>query len=368
LGANWPREWGAYEIIDRNYSLKFENEADGLKSRLLVSSETGSNTVNNPPYMGNTYSTFENYGARFSEEGKAGDVLGFKAGFDWQNYGGRVGNYYADPSMDMTAGRYENDYAPYVMISGGTSALEINAGARYAINDKWGDEFLPQVGFKYKYSSDGDIYLNYSKGYRTPALGDAIMTVSPQDFAKFKPENFMQYEAGIEHSVEKLFACKLTVYQMEGTNILRPDPAFPYSPFAFLDTGNMLIKGAEADLHSDISKTFTFGTSMSYADPREKTAHFAYFTGKVYAKLALDKLTLDADMDFAKDRFDADNNGASLADYAILNGEASYTTDLGGINTTIYVSAQNFLDKEYYVENAYTAPGIFIKSGLFIKL
>jgi len=365
VNENWHREQEGAKMIQRSGDITIERKEDDCVSKIIVYADTGANKFlkqkPGPVLIPGSYNVFNNYGARAMREWRLlpGNLI--KAGFDWQYFDGGFENYPPNPAMKIKEKRSENDYAPYLMASRQIGALSLSLGARYGINTLWGPELIPQAGVKVSVYEGNTVFVNASKGYKTPAMGQVIF----EDYDELVPENFWQYEAGVTHEIKGLLYAGASVYQTEGNNLLMEDPV----DSKYKNSGFVLIRGVEAEFDVNVLDMFNAGASCAYMDPREKTEGNAFFTGGASVSTkALAGIKFKIEGRFAKERFDTDHRKNRLDDYHILNASAGYDAEILGTDTSFFLEVKNMLDNKYEVKKYYPAPGFLIRGGMTIRI
>lgn len=372
VGSIWDRYLEACDMKQVSGDIRAIRDLDEEKTKAIFYIDTGFNDFikNSPNYsvpkpvtIPGSDNRFENYGIRLMHEMVIVPGNLTKIGFDWQYFGGRFENYPINPAFKKTEERHENDYAPYFTIVQKVGMFSIMFGLRYGINTIWQDELIPQAGFSMSLWEKHKIYINASKGYKTPAMGQVIFNNYEDDL---KPESYWQYEAGIEHTIFEILTYRASVYQTEGSNLLQVDP----SDNLYKNTGSILIKGAEGGIDLKLFDLISIGTNASYIDPKEKTANFSYLTGKMYISLDLldNRFGLKAEAEFAKDRYARDNRTDKLDDYLIYNASINYNTVISDIDYGFYIDLINIADTKYEVKKGYPVAGFLIKGGVVVKL
>jgi outer membrane cobalamin receptor len=353
-GAFWSRNTEASELIQRDGNIFMENKLGDLSGRASVYTDSGSvkflDSALDPG--SESYSQYENDGVKLLEEWVAFPGNSTKFGFDY--------NYLSTCVNPAPAGSKINDgsYAPYMMFDQVVGIFGISAGFRYDIDSKWGNEAVPQAGLKVSLFDGQYIYVNASKGYKKPAPGELAYV----NYDDLKPEDFWQYEAGISHNVGETVKYGVSFYQTEGSNILAQD-AFGY----IRNTGSVLFRGIDTDLSVKFLDNFAAGGTISYLDPRDKTAGQAALYGSLDLNGKFDGIGAGLRCGFAKDRFSADSRKEKLGDYAVLGADLSYKTKLFGTDDLFYLNFDNILNKKYYVKTGYPATGFDFKGGMTVK-
>jgi len=369
----WPREAEALQAIHRDGDFRMNYKFSDYNGSTMAYTDSGNNR-----FLGNAfpssvtpgafdfaipgeYDQFENHGLRIANEWIIFPGNSTKAGFDWQYTGTYYENYPAVTATAKSVGTSENSYAPYFLVSQAVGIFGISGGLRYAFSSQWGSVPIPQAGFKISLFDQQTIYVNVSRGYSTPAAGQMVFA----DFGSLVPESFWQYEAGLTQTISDNLTYTLSCYQMEGENLLQVDPMDD----TLKNSGFILERGTEASVDYKAFGFMDTGASATYMDPRGKTARLSLFSGKGYVKADIMKAyEFKVSVDFAKDRYDADNFGTKLGDYAVINASLDYKTQIAGSETKFYVNVDNILDTKYYVISGYPAEGFNVMCGMTMKI
>ncbi len=363
---SWDREQEALQTLQRAGDVRVKYENNDTKFQIITYTDSGHNnflkTYNK--FLGKlidgSYNRYQNYGLRLLNEWYIfpGNIT--KIGFDWQYFGGYFDNRVPTAARKIEE-RYENDYAPYISFSQDIGIFGIYLGTRYGINNKWGQEITPQFGLKVELVKDFIMHINLSKGYKTPAMGTVIWAT----YDELKPENFWQYELGLKNKFFEILDYDLTIYQIEGNNLLQTDPVDK----KLKNTGFILIRGIETGIETKILDKFIIGFNTSYTDPGDKTARFAYLTGKVYTDISFfNDFSIKIETEFARDRFDDNERQLKLEEYTILNTYFNYKTTIYNIDTNFYLDIENMFDRKYQIKTGYPNSGFLLKSGILINI
>ncbi len=364
--ALWDKDEEACKTIQKSYDLRLVQKIDEGEAEVIVYAEEGFNDfVKQRDGLGvlreGSDNIFANYGVIIKREFKIFPGNSIIAGFDYRYFQGHFINYVPVMSPFKRDVKWsENDYAPYFMISQEAGIFGVSFGLRYGYNSKWGGEIIPQAGIKASIFDGNTVFINYAKGYKTPAMGQAIFA----QYDSLIPENLSQYEAGVEHRVKGLFKASLTLFQSEGNNMLRTDPV----DSKLKNTGFIITRGVETSAEVFLFDLMKLYGSASYTDPGEKTAGFAYFSGVVGAEFLFPyDIRLDVSADFCRGRFDADNRGLRLEEYAKANVRIKAPVDTGFTKVTLFLDAENIFDRAYQVKAGYPSDGIIVRGGCLAK-
>ncbi|MCE5299306.1 MAG: TonB-dependent receptor plug domain-containing protein [Spirochaetia bacterium] len=370
-GVYWPRDAEGVVSFERNADFRIEYDGGDHKATYMVYSDVGSNrfllsAVKTGPsaytFQQGGLNEHEDYGAKADNEWILLPGNSTKAGFDWNYFSGYFENYPSDTSLKLIEKERENEYAPYVIVSQTAGIFGISAGYRYAFNSVWGWEGIPQAGFKISFFDGQYIYLNASKGYKTPAMGQLLYA----GYEDLKPESFWQYELGTTHTIFEKVDYKISLYQTEGQNIIKVTGMAPAREAS--NSGFILIRGIEASVDTRPYDWLEAGLSASYNDPREKTAGNAYTTAGIYAKAKLFGVTCSLTGNYEKDRYDGDNKTIKLDDCFIMDMGLSYKAKIFGEEASFFVDITNLLNEKYYVRDGYPADGFNVRAGVGVKI
>ena len=370
VGAGWDRDEEACRIKQESGDVRVEKISDDFNGKIIFYFDTGSedfleSRAPNGLTVTGSDADFANFGARLMEEWNLipGNVI--KLGFDWQNFGGSFSDHFSEagaPYSDTNMSWYENDYAPYFVLAQKVGITSVMFGARYGFNSRWGSDFIPQAGLTLSLFDGHKIFVNVSKGYKTPAMGEVIFSST---LSGLKPEDFWQYEAGFQHDVMDFFSYNADIYQIEGQNLLESDPV----TLALRNTGFRIIRGAEGGAELKFYNMFKAGGSVAYNEPGNNSSQTALFTGKTYIDVSFDKkIIIKVEGEFAKDRYDGDNKTLKLQDYMLFNAGINYNTIIMNNQTGLYLDVDNILNRQYEVVTGYPGIGFFIKGGVILKI
>ncbi|CAN5361971.1 TonB-dependent ferrichrome receptor FiuA [soil metagenome] len=124
-------------------------------------------------------------------------------------------------------------------------------------------EFSYRAGLSYVFDSGFVPYVSYAKSFEPVVV--AIYGGGPS-----KPTTGEQYEAGVKYDARglppgvKLFAT-LAAYQLTQQNVATPDAAPGHAGFS-IQTGEVEVKGVEAEVVGRIDERISFNASYTYTD------------------------------------------------------------------------------------------------------
>lgn len=219
-------------------------------------------------------------------------------------------------------------------------------------------EFSYRAGLSYVFDNGVVPYVAYSKSFQ-PVAGSAF------DGSLFQPTTGEQYEAGVKYDARglppgvKLFAT-LAAYQLTQQNVSTPDAA--HVGFS-VQTGEVEVKGVEAEVVGRINERLSFNASYTYTDSEVTKSNGPDLGGRL-PMTPKHKLSALVDYTFQDGplagfgasfggRYTSETVGNQLGTYepllywnkALTLWDASAHYDLN--DWRLAVTASNLFDKEY---------------------
>ena len=171
------------------------------------------------------------------------------------------------------------------------------------------------------------------------------------------PESIWNYETGIMKSFGKSLYAELTLFFIEGDNmIVNVGP-----PNGYLNTGKISNRGIEFALNAEASERLKFDATYSYIhmkDPVFATPEHHLF---LHSRYQLKNWSFAGSIQYISG---LDNDPSPLVnkeEYLLLNARTMYKLS-SFLN--VFVSAENILGTSYEVNRYYTMPGMTIFSGV----
>ncbi len=239
--------------------------------------------------------------------------------------------------------------------------LALSAGARYTSDEISGDQVSPSFGAVWSPIEGTALRAVASQGFRSPAINELYMFPSSNE--DLEAESAWNYEAGLRQRVPWGLALDLSVFKMDGKNliVLAGNPS-PPPPVKYINTGSFVFNGFEVALEGRWPGGLGGAVSYSYLDPGRWTQ------GRPGTKI-------DFDLGASRGRFTAKLSGSHVSDYFGGNDSTdpipSYTVvDLylegllaGGVST--FMGVGNIGDEEYfiYTELPGAAAGLYLMPG-----
>ncbi|MDE6446361.1 MAG: TonB-dependent receptor [Alistipes sp.] len=206
-------------------------------------------------------------------------------GFDWFRFGGRAWNQPLDGSeRTMLADKVQHEVAVYLDFRQTIASwLILDAGIRYDRHSHAGSQWVPQAGLSFLPSSNAELKISASKGFRYPTIREMYMF--PPQNPDLKPERLWNYEiAWSQRLAEGRVSYGINVFYIDGANLIMriPVDGRPKN----INTGRIENAGAEAQIGWRISPAWSLDANYSYlhmkypvlASPEHKLYAGAAFT------------------------------------------------------------------------------------------
>lgn len=143
-------------------------------------------------------------------------------GFDVKRYGGNgenlTLNWKNEPSIPYQK-RTVTEYAPYIH----TQQLFLkrfifSAGFRVENHTLFGSVNVPKIGLVSHLTEATSFRISVSKGFRSPSIRELYFFVSHNE--ELKPDEYWNYEIGINQHIGRRLNIEMAVFQIEGKNLI----------------------------------------------------------------------------------------------------------------------------------------------------
>lgn len=296
-------------------------------------------------------------------------------GFDFNNYTGKIltsgGQSLGDGSTPAPMGtlvrKSITEYSPYITLQQGffNGILTLNGGLRMANSDRFGTQWLPQVGFAVRPAEGWNIKGSLARGYRNPSFRELYLyrPANPD----LDPENMMNYELTIAKQFSRYLSMDVTAYFAEGSNMIQTvsvSTGNDGTTMRNMNTGSFTNKGIEVSMQSHPIDALSLRASYSYLYTSLNNLTSApknqYFLGIGWQ--ALRQLTLDAELRGIGGLYVAEN--VEHQNYALLGLRLTYKP---WTFMDIFVHFDNVTDAKYMINNGYEMPGFTAMGGVKIR-
>ncbi len=180
-------------------------------------------------------------------------------------------NYSISKQLELIAGlRYdyenkklavEGEYQPdgqasFITQSDTSATLHFNA-------------LSPKFGFDYHLSNNHNVYVTYTRGYRTGGLTQLSSDPSQPPLYPYKPEYSNNFEAGIKNIFFKdRVRMNVTIFYTRVTDAQVPTLILPDAITVTKNTGRLSSKGAELELSATPLRGLQFNYNFGYTDAK----------------------------------------------------------------------------------------------------
>jgi len=130
----------------------------------------------------------------------------------------------------------------------------------------------PKIGLKYSLSEDNNLYLNYSRGYRTGGLTQLGSDPSQPPLYPYLPEYSNNIEAGIKNNfLHNRFRINAAAFLTYVNNAQVPTLVLPDAITVTKNTGRLVSKGVELEFAGNPIKGLQLGYNFGYTDATYKS-------------------------------------------------------------------------------------------------
>ncbi len=353
----------------------------------VIRGATSLNVNNNYGNTSGSVKLFYSYGNHFIYDPKAfhsiDDHLGIIAyqsfsllegnnvtvGLDYTHYTGEImksgGMEHQEGSMSTLGKKHINETAPYIVASQGlfNDIINLNAGVRFVINEKFGNSWIPQGGITLFPKGNSILKGSVAKGYRNPSFKELYL-YKPAN-PDLKPESMMNYEVSFtQYLLQRTLQIELTGYIARGKDLIQtvahPELGHPLNE----NTGKFKNKGIEVSVVYRVLRNLNLNSSYSYMHTDLKNLTGApknqFFFGVDY--LPIKQLRVDLQLKHIGGLYVAEN--VDHQDYTLLNAKISYYPTK---NIELYTLIDNILDQKYMINYNYPMPGCMAFGGVKVK-
>jgi iron complex outermembrane receptor protein len=244
--------------------------------------------------------------------------------------------------------------------------VTLTAGIRYENNSIFGGALIPQAGFAFYPGSNTTLRGSLSKGYRPPSIRELYLFPTANE--ALKPENILNSEIGWEQKwLKGIFNTSLTLFWLNGDNIIVKNPPVAPPPPLYKNTGNIENKGIEFSTDIRPVKVLTVHANYAYINmktPMSGTPEHSLFISSQYR---IDKFSVSVKINYISNLYGEDAGGlvSVIEDGYLLAGiKLSYKIVK---MLELFVSGDNLLNQSYQHIYGYPNPGINITGGINFK-
>ncbi len=304
----------------------------------------------------------ENYGFSIHQAIDFSKNTKLVAGIDLKTYGGKGGQNV--PLTDLSWFSV-NETGIYSSLSHHiVPQLVVNAGLRYEDNSMFGSEFIPQLGINWNPDDHSTIKALVSKGFRSPNVRELYFFGSANP--ELKPESMWNYEIGFNRSGnEKRLNYGITVFYIEGNNLIQKLPHVPSPPFfKNINTGSFEHYGLELEAQYRVGKNFVAQGGYSYLHTDKAILAAPKHTLHVQGTIRSGKFAFSLSNQLVSGLYTNTENRTKES-YFLVDGKISYQLLTFA---KVFLAGENLLNQSYEINYAYPMPGSTVFGGINIGL
>ena len=293
----------------------------------------------------------------------------FTVGLDYTHYTGEIkmsgGTAHTEGSVSTIGKKKVDETAPYILASQGlfNDWINLNAGLRFVINEKFGNSWIPQGGITLFPKGNSIVKGSVAKGYRNPSFRELYLyrPANPE----LRPESMMNYEVSFtQYLLQRTLQLELTGYISRGKDLIqtvaRPDLGHPLNE----NTGKFKNKGIEFSALYHILSNLNVNATYSYMHTDLKNLTGApknqLFFGIDYQPIR--QLRFDVQVKHIGGLFVAED--VKHQNYTLLDTKITYYPATG---IELYVLIDNILDQKYMINYNYPMPGCMAFGGVKVR-
>jgi iron complex outermembrane receptor protein len=339
------------DILRGKTSFSFENKFAKSEGAFKFYHNFGSQDLSD-----GWYSTDRNSGLMLFQSFRLFANTNVTLGSDLKQYGG-TGNSGAAKDELKTV----NELAFYSYIQQTLfKKLTVSAGLRLENNSNYGNELVPLAGLSYAATKNTSFKGSVSKGFRSPTIMEMYLFAPNPDL---KPERMINYELSwLQSFFDHNLSTEITVYKAKGDNIIQVVGQYPNikreNLGSFTNQGiefsakYLILKG----LLVDANYSFLNMDKLALAAPQQQVNVSANYTYKIWS---INVSTQHIQKLYTSIQPEVTQN------YTLLNAQLTVKPLK---NLDIFIQGNNLLNQKYEINYGYEMPGIYVNTGVNIRL
>jgi len=294
----------------------------------------------------------------------------FTIGGDWQRFGGRAWNAYNDsatPNAWLTNNSKgghlltEDEVGVYFDLRQAiTTLFTLETGLRYDWHAQLGSNYIPQGGLSCHITTQDDIKILVSRGFRAPTLRELFMFRSANN--QLKAERMMNYEIGYRHQIKNDKGhVGLNLFLIKGKNLINTIYDMTLNRMSNVNTGAFTNHGFEIEGNTLVSKHWKINANYSYLhmkNPIVGAPENKLYLGTTYSNK---KFSLHAGLLQIAGLYLSVGDDAEKENYTLVNITSSYQI-LPQLR--FWARIDNLLAQRYQTYLGYSMPKTTIMAGI----
>jgi len=362
------------DIIRGVVSLTVDNNFEKMTGAFKFFYNFGTHKINDGYAEGGTPAKYlfrsndHNYGFTLYQSFRlfAGNLI--TTGIDYKNLGGRAKNVFADatPPIDLLLPTSFNELAGYVILQQTLfKKLTLNTGLRLENSDKFGSEWIPQVGLSYRPFHQTVFKALIGKGYRNPTIREMYMF--PPQNPDLRPERMTNHEVTLGQTFfNGRLTTELTGYIAVGHNLIMTQMVNG-SP-KNLNVGAFNNKGIELSVRGNMFKNLDLTGNYSFLRLKKPVINAPGQQVFMAASYRLKRWSMNINYQYIHYLFvklEDSRSPSVTVNYGLLNAKVSYRFTKWA---ELFIKGENLTDKPYQIVYQYPMPGITVFGGVHITI
>ncbi|MDZ7315760.1 MAG: TonB-dependent receptor [candidate division KSB1 bacterium] len=271
-------------------------------------------------------------------------------GFDYKTYGGDAEDSSPKVPVINYRKKFMTEYAPYLHVQQLLlQRMIVSTGVRVEKHELYGWETLPKVGMIYSFPTTS-LRLSAAKGFRSPSIRE--LYVFPPRNEKLEPERLWNYEAGVLQEIADFAEIDLSVFRMQGDNMIRT--VIAGGKPQFLNSSRFTHTGYEASARLIPTNNLELRLTWSDVDLGNETLGAPEKKLTATANYTLGRLDLRLQFMHIAGLYAKDGRQDKMPDYSLVD----FWLGLKPWRTASFAfKVKNFLDQKYEILKGYPMPG-----------
>ena len=353
-------------IIRGEASLSLANNYGGTNGNVRTYYSYGNHYIDDPRHF---HSLDDRFGILAYENFALWNGANATVGFDFDTYTGEIpmsgGKEHTDGSLATIGRKSITEYSPYITMS--QSLLQgrmiLSGGVRMANSDRFGTEWIPQIGAALHPGKEWIIKTSLAKGYRNPSFKELYLYRMAN--ADLTPEQMTNFEVTIGKSICNAASIEITAYYSDGDNLIQT------VDMKNQNTGSFVNKGIEVSATADVTENLSIRGAYSYLhttlDDLTAAPKNQFYLATQWQPI--ERLTVDASVKAISGLYVSPEENSEQ--YVLLGAKASYVALRQADNSNlleIFTTLDNITDCDYTINRGYKMPGFTISLGAKLNI
>ncbi len=295
------------------------------------------------------------------------DGNSLSAGLDLQHYGGEAWNSAAADGSQLAALADTGLYNLAVYLTTRQRLGEyvsIHAGLRADKNQLFGLEWIPQAGIDFKLSTETQLKVVFSKGFRNPTIRELFMFVPKNP--DLQPERVFNYELAVSQKLlDKKLNMELNLFYMTGDNSIQMLYQADESRMKYVNTGQIDNWGLEFSANYTLNRHLSFNGNYSWLhmeNPVIGSPEHKLYLAALYRQ---ESWSLSTGLQYINGLYTQTGTGTETQNFTLWNVRGSYQL-LSCME--VFLKGENLLNLSYEINKGFPMPGITVFGGFRLNI